>query len=63
MKQLFTEAMFVGAMLMIVVNLLKMTQMKGGHNTHVFVSGVVVHLACEVMGLNSWYCRNGFACQ
>ena len=63
MKQLFMEAVFVGALLMVIVRLMDTMKVKGDHNTHVFMSGVLVHLICEFMGFNSWYCRNGFACQ
>ena len=27
-----------------------------------FVTGVFVHLLCELIGLNKWYCKNGYAC-
>ena len=28
-----------------------------------FLTGVFIHLFCELMGLNRWYCREGFACK
>ncbi len=28
-----------------------------------FLTGVLIHLACEYSGINKWYCRNGVACQ
>ena len=28
-----------------------------------FLSGVLVHLLCEVIGINRWYCKNGYACR
>lgn len=27
-----------------------------------FFTGVVIHLFCELVGINRWYCRNGYAC-
>jgi len=28
-----------------------------------FLTGVCIHLMCEISGINSWYCENGLACQ
>ena len=28
-----------------------------------FLTGVCIHLLCEVSGINSCYCENGLACQ
>ncbi len=27
-----------------------------------FFTGVAVHLFCELVGINAWYCKNGAAC-
>jgi hypothetical protein len=27
-----------------------------------FMTGVFVHIICEVFGINKWYCKNGYAC-
>lgn len=27
-----------------------------------FLTGVAVHLLCEITGINKWYCKNGVAC-
>lgn len=28
-----------------------------------FLTGVSIHLFCELVGLNRWYCKEGFACK
>lgn len=27
-----------------------------------FLTGLVIHLGCELTGVNKWYCQNGNAC-
>lgn len=27
-----------------------------------FLTGVIIHLLCEITGINKWYCKNGNAC-
>jgi len=27
-----------------------------------FLTGVIIHLTCELVGANKWYCKNGYAC-
>lgn len=27
-----------------------------------FITGFLTHVFCELVGINLWYCRNGFAC-
>lgn len=26
-----------------------------------FSTGVIIHLLCELLGINTWYCKNGYA--
>lgn len=28
-----------------------------------FLTGVLIHLFCEIAGINRWYCKEGFACR
>ena len=28
-----------------------------------FLTGSLLHLGCEISGVNKWYCKNGFACK
>ena len=27
-----------------------------------FLTGVFAHLICELIGINKWYCKKGYAC-
>ena len=28
-----------------------------------FLIGFFIHIICEIIGVNKWYCKNGFACK
>jgi len=28
-----------------------------------FLTGFLIHLFCELVGINKWYCKNGAACK
>jgi O-antigen/teichoic acid export membrane protein len=28
-----------------------------------FITGCLVHILCQVTGVNKWYCKNGVACK
>jgi O-antigen/teichoic acid export membrane protein len=28
-----------------------------------FITGCLVHVLCQITGINKWYCKNGVACK
>lgn len=28
-----------------------------------FLTGMLIHIFCEYVGINKWYCKNGYACK
>ena len=54
------ESLFVGILLILVG---KFTLGKNIDMKKLFFTGVLVHIICEVVGLNTWYCKNGSACK
>lgn len=66
------EAFAVGIMLLLVsvptisvMNLeypIDFAQNKTKYYIAMIVVGIIVHLLCELSGLNKWYCKNGNAC-
>ena len=65
MIRLIAEAGFVGALLaaLLLVSL-RVAQPTTNKEILVlgFVLGAVIHLGCELTGLNKQYCKTGYAC-
>ena len=72
MIQLAVEAVVVGLVIMLTgypcgIIALRILPMKGDDHRPVmylslFLTGLVVHLALEVLKINKWYCSHGFSC-
>ena len=77
MKGLLIEALFVGIITVIVGSLVSLvislfykskTKNKDWNKYYVmeialFLTGVFIHIGCEITGINKWYCKNGNACK
>lgn len=56
----FVEAFIVGVMVIILglfLNFLVLNPI-----LHLFLLGFLIHIFCEISGINTWYCKNGSAC-
>ena len=74
MKCVMKEAFFVGIITVIVGTLISLmfkskvpSQCKDWNKNYVmewslFLTGFAIHIICEYMGINKWYCKNGCAC-
>ena len=76
MKHLIKEAFVVGILTVIVGTILSklfesnktgQPSTKDWNKNYImekclFLTGVVIHLLCEYIGLNKWYCKHGRAC-
>ena len=78
-SKIFVEAIVVGIMVVVVgtlvgyllgksfsVNLPKMChEWNKNHimELSLFLTGFLVHIICELSGVNKWYCKNGSACK
>ena len=79
MKSLLVEAIFVGVLVVIVgtavgyvvgrfasVDLPAVCKKWNKYHAmeiSLFLTGFFVHIICEYVGLNRWYCKNGRACK
>lgn len=65
MFRLLAEAGFVGGLLAALL-LVSIRVARPETNQEIlllgFVLGVVIHLGCELTGLNKQYCKTGYAC-
>ena len=78
MKSLLVEAIFVGVLVVIVGTVVgyvvgrfasvdlpaacKKWNKYHAMEISLFLTGFFVHIICEYVGLNRWYCKNGRAC-
>lgn len=62
------EAIVVGIMCIVLGLLLQLIILRikqgeyGSLILFLFVLGFLIHLLCELTGINTWYCKNGSAC-
>jgi len=77
-KKLFTEAFIVGIMVVlggtiigkIIAHFLSVPLPQACKNWNkyyimeitLFLTGISIHLLCELTGINRWYCKHGAAC-
>ena len=66
------EIVIVGIMTMVIGLIISyITMGEKAHNFHhwnrvalsFFLTGLIIHLLCELTKLNAWYCKYGQACQ
>ena len=73
-KTLFTETLFVGFLTCIIGFIISYISMKINSPDVIFehwnsllltffITGVIIHLLCEYLGINSYYCSKGNACK
>tara|TARA_A100001015_G_scaffold127945_1_gene141853 strand:- start:172 stop:414 length:243 start_codon:yes stop_codon:yes gene_type:complete len=78
MNQIITEAIVVGIITVIIGNIsgllvasmlkVNLPEICKDWNKYytmeitLFLTGVLIHLLCEFIGINKWYCKNGNAC-
>lgn len=71
MMQLLIEIFVVGIMTMIVGTLLSYIFMGKERDNFkqwnviyltMFLTGAIIHIVCEISGINKYYCKNGYAC-
>jgi ABC-type antimicrobial peptide transport system permease subunit len=76
MKQLLIEALVVGIATVVIGTIVSylysliVPKVQGKNwnkyfamETSLFLTGVVAHFFFELIGANTWYCKNGYACK
>lgn len=58
-KQLFTEAVSVGGMVVVVNKLYEKMFPRASPTLRLFLVGMSIHLGFEYVGANEWYLKNG----
>ena len=61
MTQILIEAVLVGIMTIILGVLLRFLIINN-EILFLFLLGFLIHILCEITGLNLWYCKHGSAC-
>ena len=61
MTQILIEAVLVG-IVTIILGLLLRFLIRNNEILFLFLVGFLIHILCEITGLNLWYCKNGSAC-
>lgn len=73
MMQFIIELLIVGIMTMIIGTLISYFLMPSKERNEfkhwnsilftMFLTGFIVHLSCEIFGVNKYYCKYGYACK
>ena len=56
------EALIVG-LATVILGVFMNSMFKGNLYAVLFTTGVLIHILCEITGVNKWYCTNGNACK
>lgn len=62
MANVLFEALIVGIATLL-LGLFMNSVFKGNLAMVLFSTGILIHLLCEMSGVNKWYCTNGNACK
>jgi hypothetical protein len=58
-SQLTSEVLSVGALVVVVDNVLQKTLPRASPTFRLFLTGALIHIGCEFSGLNEWYIKHG----
>ena len=60
-EKLSTEVAFIGISTILMTKLVAKIFPRANSNVQLFLSGALIHLGCEVFGLNEWYLHHSAA--